>query len=160
MTRTLSAFGFTVTTDADSRTASKATGFATPTNVTDAVTALQGADGDTLEMLSDQIDSTSTLTAAGVRTAVGLAAANLDTQLADLPTVAEFEARSLVSADYFIVGDFTGFATPTNVTDAVTSIKGADGDTLKTLSDEIAAIEASTPVNLTISGQELSVEDG
>jgi hypothetical protein len=30
-----------------------------------------------------------------------LASANLDTQLADLPTVAEFEARTLVAANYF-----------------------------------------------------------
>ena len=43
----------------------------------------------------------STLDAAGVRTAVGLASDNLDTQLADLPTVAEFEARTLVAAAYF-----------------------------------------------------------
>ena len=43
----------------------------------------------------------STLNAAGVRTAVGLASANLDTQLADLPTVAELEARTLVAAAYF-----------------------------------------------------------
>jgi hypothetical protein len=43
----------------------------------------------------------STLDAAGVRTAVGLASANLDTQLADLPTVSEFEARTLVAAAYF-----------------------------------------------------------
>jgi hypothetical protein len=35
----------------------------------------------------------------------------------------------------------TGFATPTNVTDAVTSIKGTDNDTLKTLSDQIDGIE-------------------
>lgn len=40
------------------------------------------------------------LDAAGVRNAVGLASANLDTQLADLPTVAEFEARTLLAADY------------------------------------------------------------
>ena len=40
------------------------------------------------------------LDAAGVRTAVGLAAANLDTQLADVPTVAELEARTVVSANY------------------------------------------------------------
>lgn len=39
--------------------------------------------------------------AGGIRTAVGLASANLDTQLADLPTVAEFEARTLVAANYF-----------------------------------------------------------
>lgn len=40
------------------------------------------------------------LDAAGVRTAVGLASANLDTQLADIPTVSEFEARTIVSANY------------------------------------------------------------
>jgi hypothetical protein len=44
---------------------------------------------------------TSTLTEANVRTAVGLAAANLDTQLGDIPTVAEFEARTLAAASYF-----------------------------------------------------------
>jgi hypothetical protein len=37
----------------------------------------------------------STLDAAGVRTAVGLASANLDTQLGDIPTVSEFEARTI-----------------------------------------------------------------
>ena len=47
------------------------------------------------------------LDAAGVRAAIGLASANLDTQLADLPTVAEFNARSIPSADYFVVGDYT-----------------------------------------------------
>lgn len=35
----------------------------------------------------------------------------------------------------------TGFATPDNVTDAVTSIKGVDGDTLETLSDQIDGID-------------------
>jgi len=43
----------------------------------------------------------STLNAAGVRTAVGLASANLDTQLADLPTSSEFEARTLLASAYF-----------------------------------------------------------
>lgn len=43
----------------------------------------------------------STLDGAGVRTAVGLASANLDTQLADLPTVAEFEARTILAGAYF-----------------------------------------------------------
>ena len=41
------------------------------------------------------------LDAAGVRTAVGLASDNLDTQLADLPTVAEFEARTILASAYF-----------------------------------------------------------
>jgi hypothetical protein len=39
--------------------------------------------------------------AADIRASIGLAAANLDTQLADLPTVAEFNARTLVAANYF-----------------------------------------------------------
>ena len=43
----------------------------------------------------------STLDAAGVRSAVGLASADLDTQLEDLPTVAEFQARTLLAAAYF-----------------------------------------------------------
>ena len=43
----------------------------------------------------------STLDAAGVRSAVGLASADLDTQLSDLPTVAELEARTLLAAAYF-----------------------------------------------------------
>jgi hypothetical protein len=63
---------------------------------------------DSLEAVRDRGDAAwitatgfSTLDAAGIRTAVGLASANLDTQLADLPTVAEFEARTLVAANYF-----------------------------------------------------------
>lgn len=43
----------------------------------------------------------STLDEAGVRTAVGLGSANLDTQLADLPTVSEFEDRTLQASAYF-----------------------------------------------------------
>jgi hypothetical protein len=42
----------------------------------------------------------STLDAAGVRTAIGLATANLDTQLADIPTVAELNARTILAAEY------------------------------------------------------------
>ena len=41
------------------------------------------------------------LSAAEIRTALGLASANLDTQLGDIPTVAEFNARTLVAAAYF-----------------------------------------------------------
>jgi len=74
------------------------------------------------------------LDAAGVRTAVGLASANLDTQLADLPTVAEFEARSIVSADYFVVGDYTAPLDAAGVRTAV-GLASADLDTqLGTLS--------------------------
>lgn len=52
-----------------------------------------------------------------IRTALGLASANLDTQLTDIPTVAEFNARTLAAADY---------ATAANLA------------TLKTLADKIA----------------------
>lgn len=41
------------------------------------------------------------LTQADVRSAVGLASANLDTQLGDIPTVSEFNARTKPTADYF-----------------------------------------------------------
>jgi len=40
------------------------------------------------------------LSAADTRTALGLASANLDTQLADIPTVTEFEARTLIASGY------------------------------------------------------------
>lgn len=59
---------------------------------------------------------TSTLDAAGVRSAVGLASANLDTQLADLPTVAEFTARTLAAAEYATA---TALATVDGVVDAI-----------------------------------------
>lgn len=45
-----------------------ATGFATPTNVTDAVSAIRGSDNDTLKTLSDQIDGLSASTGSGART--------------------------------------------------------------------------------------------
>ena len=43
---------------------------------------------------------TAPLSAADTRTALGLASANLDTQLADIPTTAEFEARTLIASGY------------------------------------------------------------
>lgn len=58
----------------------------------------------------------STLDAAGVRTAVGLASANLDTQLGDIPTVSEFNARTIASADYATA---TNLATVDTVADAI-----------------------------------------
>lgn len=63
-------------------------------------------DGDGFVNVANNYDKTgyslsvAPLDAAGVRAAVGLASANLDTQLANLPTVAEFEARTIVAANY------------------------------------------------------------
>ena len=67
--------------------------------VTDATGATVGV--DVAAVLADTGTDGVVVAGASVRTAVGLASANLDTQLADLPTVAEFEARTLVAANYF-----------------------------------------------------------
>jgi hypothetical protein len=66
------------------------------------------------------------LDAAGVRTAVGLASANLDTQLGDIPTVSEFEARTLVAAAYFdpAADTVANVTTVGSVTGSVGSISG------------------------------------
>lgn len=93
---------------------------------------------DSLEAVRDRGDAAwitatgfSTLDAAGVRTAVGLAAANLDTQLAALPTTAENadavwdEARSgHISAGTFGEGVAS---VQGNVTGSVASVTGAVG---------------------------------
>ena len=45
-------------------------------------------------------NAVSTLDASGVRTAIGMSSANLDSQLDNIPTVNEFNARTILSADY------------------------------------------------------------
>lgn len=88
-------------------------------------------------------DSTTLDLDATIRAAVGMSSANLDTQLADLPTVAEFEARTLVAAGYFdpaadtvanvtTVGTLTGHTAQTGdsyglLTSAVADSVPADG---------------------------------
>jgi hypothetical protein len=85
----------------------------------------------------DQIQSgLSTLDAAGVRSAVGLASANLDTQLGDIPTVSEFEARSIVAANY---------ATAANQVIIIDGI----GYTLAQVQGSVASPQTSTPVYAT-----------
>ena len=69
--------------------------------VWNAATATYGA-ADTYGVLVE-----TDLDAAGVRTALGMAAADLDTQLGAIPTVTEFNLRTLVTADYFVVGDYS-----------------------------------------------------
>lgn len=56
--------------------------------------------GGTRTLTALDEDNTTLDLDATIRAAVGLAAANLDTQLADLPTVAELEARTIVAANY------------------------------------------------------------
>jgi hypothetical protein len=68
--------------------------------------------------------SPSSLDAAGVRSAVGLASANLDTQLADVPTVAEMTARTLATADYATAA---ALATVDTVVDSILDDTGTAG---------------------------------
>jgi len=71
-----------------------ATGFSTHS-----ATDVWAAGTRTLTALDE--DSTTLDIDAAVRSAVGLGSANLDTQLGDIPTVSEFNARTLAAADYF-----------------------------------------------------------
>jgi len=84
-----------------------------------------------------QVDAnalTGGLSEAGVRSAVGLASANLDTQLSDIPTVAEFEARTLVSSAYFDPSADT--VTTANASD-VTAIKAKTDQFVFTVSNQV-----------------------
>ncbi len=83
------------------------------------------------------------LDAAGVRAAVGLASANLDTQIGDLPTVAEFNARTLVAASYATATDL---ATVDTVVDAIK----AKTDNLPTDPADQSLIIAATDAILTL----------
>jgi len=87
------------------------------------------------------------LDAASVRSALGLSSANLDTQLADVPTVAEFEARTLAAASYALasvctegrLSELDAVNVPADV-DAITSAIAALNDI--TAADVKTAIEA------------------
>lgn len=116
-------------TEVQSEVADALTAYDPPTNteMAAAFTEIKGAtwssSTDTLEAIRDRGDSAwitatgfSTLDAAGIRTAVGLSSANLDTQLGNIPTVSEFEARTLLAAAYFDPS-----------TDTVTLADGAHG---------------------------------
>jgi hypothetical protein len=121
-----------------------------PTNaeMVAAFTEIKGATWaatDTLEAIRDRGDAAwvtatgfSTLDAAGVRAAVGLATASLDTQLADIPTVAEFNARTLAAADYFdpsadTVANVTAVGSVTGAVASVTGTVGGIAGTITTL---------------------------
>lgn len=95
---------------------------------------------DSNEALRDRGDAAwttatgfSTLDASGVRTAVGLASANLDTQLADLPTVAEFEARTIVAANYSTASALSSLVTTVGAAGAGLTEAGGTGDHLTAL---------------------------
>ena len=64
------------------------------------------------------------LSASETRAALGLASANLDTQLADIPTVTEFDARTLTSANYATATNQTAIKA---VTDKLNTTLVVDG---------------------------------
>ncbi len=110
--RTLSAFGFSVTVGTNSDKTGYSLSPAGVQAIWDAATSALTTVGSIGKLLIDRIDAaitsrmatfsyTAPLDAAGTRSAVGLASANLDTQLGDIPTNAEFNARTLPTGDYF-----------------------------------------------------------
>lgn len=99
--------------------------------------------------VANQVDSNalsgggSGLDAAGVRSALGMSSANLDTQLADIPTVSEFEARTIASASY-------ATATALGTTDtAVQTLTTRVGIPAVSVSDDLAAVPAAVRTELT-----------
>jgi len=83
---------------------------------------------DSLEAIRDA--GFSTLDAAGVRAAVGMTSANLDTQLADIPTVSEFNARTIPSADYVVTSDTIAGVTLVATCTTNTDMRGTDSAAL------------------------------
>lgn len=95
---------------------------------------------DTYWLLSARADVTggSGLDAAGVRSALGMSSANLDTQLGDIPTVSEFNARTIASASY-------ATATALGTTDtAVQTLTTRVGIPAVSVADDLAAVKTDT----------------
>lgn len=141
--------------DIDSKLATATSELATSTalaTVDTVVDAIKVTTDQFVFTVANQVDANALsggggLDAAGVRTAIGLATANLDTQLGDIPTVSEFNARTLVAADYFdpatdTVANVTLVATTTTNTDLVTA--EAIRSEIDSNSTQLAAIVADT----------------
>ena len=139
----------------DSAVASLATSSAVAT-VDTVVDAIKAKTDQLTFTVTNQVDSNALsggggLDAAGVRTAIGLSSANLDTQLADIPTVSEFEARTIVAASYFdpasdTVARVTLVDTTTTNTDMVGDATAANQASMITHLTDIkgASFSAST----------------
>jgi len=73
-----------------------------PDNVS--IAAIKGKTDQFVFSVANQVDAntlTGGISESGIRSAVGLSSANLDTQLGNIPTVSEFEARTIIAAFYF-----------------------------------------------------------
>ena len=109
-----------------------------------------GDDGDTLETLSDEIAAVKTDTAAILEDT----GTTLDGLIKDVPTVAEFNARTKPAADYFdpatdTVANVTAVGTTTNLTNLPTM--PADWITASGLkSDAVAEIQAGLALEATL----------
>ena len=112
--------------------------------------ARTGADGDTLEKLSDEIAAVKTDTAAILEDT----GTTLDGLIKDVPTVAEFNARTKPAADYFdpatdTVANVTAVGTTTNLTNLPTM--PADWITASGLkADAVAEIQAGLALEATL----------
>tara|TARA_Y100000361_G_scaffold36089_1_gene30564 strand:- start:22977 stop:24755 length:1779 start_codon:yes stop_codon:yes gene_type:complete len=158
-----------VTTDSASREASKANVSALATSadlatVDSNVDAIKAKTDQFVFTVSNQVDAntlTGGVSASSIRAAIGLSSANLDTQLADLPTVSEFEARTLLASAYFDpVNDVVANVTLVGTTTTNTDMRGTDGantttpNTVAPDNSSITAIKAKTDeLTFTVSNQ-------
>lgn len=110
-----------------------------PTMPTDWLTAAGVSAGAVTELQS----GLSTLTPADIRTAIGLAAANLDTQLGDLPTNAEL-ATALAGADDAVLASIASITIPSAASNA--SAVRAE------LATELGRIDAAITTRLATAG--------
>lgn len=117
---------------------------------TDAIGAAQiaadaiGASELATDAVTEIQSGLSTLTAAGVRTAVGLASANLDTQLDALPTNAEL-ATALGTADDAVLAAIAALTIPTANQNADALLDRASGvETSMTLRQALRIVLAAT----------------
>lgn len=99
----------------------------------------------------EQAPSGTGMDAAETRTALGMASANMDTQLGDIPTVSEFNARTLPVADYFdpaidTVANVTLVGTTTTNTDMVSGF--ATSAALATVDGNVDDISTRIPAAL------------
>lgn len=100
---------------------------------------------DVVNLDGDAMRGTDTAALASVCTEARLAeldAANLPTDIADIPTVAEFEARTIVAASYFDPGaDTVANVTLVDTTTTNTDVRGTDNAALASICTEARLAE-------------------
>ena len=156
-------FDASADTVANVTTVGTVTNAVTTSNASD-VTAIKTKTDQFVFTVSNQVDAnalTGGISSSGIRSAIGLSSANLDTQLADLPTVSEFEARTLLASAYFDpINDTVANVTLVGTTTTNTDMRGTDGantttpNTVAPDNTSIAAIKTKTDqLAFTVSNQ-------